>query len=283
MVGNDQKMHWLLTGALSVERVSVTIADLPKQLQGLRLVQLSDLHYDGVRLSEELLAQAIAASNQADPDLVLITGDLVTDNPKPIHQLVRRLKQLQSRSGIYVALGNHDNRRRSARKEIIQALENGGIEVLWNRIAYPFGADLALIGLADFWSSQFNPASIMTQVDEAIPRLVLSHNPDTAAILRKWRIDLQLSGHTHGGQIVLPGLGNASEWYDIVHQNVPKSVRRKIPFLKKNRKVVQHWEWAQGLHRVGSNMLYVNRGLGTYFPGRFFCPPEVTVITLNSR
>lgn len=275
-------MHWLLTGALSVERVSVAIADLPEPLRGLRLVQLSDLHYDGVRLSEELLAQAIAASNQAEPDLVLITGDLVTDNPTPIHPLVHRLKQLQSRAGIYVALGNHDNRKRSARKEIMQALENAGIEVLWNRIAYPFGADLALIGLADFWSSQFNPAPVMTQVDEAIPRIVLSHNPDTAEILRKWRIDLQLSGHTHGGQIVLPGLGNASEWYDIVHQSIPKSVRRKIPFLKKNRKVVQHWEWAQGLHRVGTNTLYVNRGLGTYFPGRFFCPPEVTVITLTA-
>jgi uncharacterized protein len=276
-------MHWLLTGPLTVERVGVSIAGLPEQWRGLKLVQLSDLHYDGVRLSEALLAQAIEASNQAEPDLVLLTGDLVTDNPAPIDELAKRLKRLQSRFGVYAILGNHDNRGLATRKAIIQGLQKADITVLWNQVAYPLGNDLALVGLADFWSKQFNPALVMAQVAESTPRIVLSHNPDTAEILQQWRVDLQLSGHTHGGQIVLPGLGNVSEWYDALHQAVPKSIRRKIPFMKKSRRVARHWEWAQGLHQVGNNLLYVNRGLGTYFPGRFFCSPEVTVLTLEPK
>lgn len=71
-------MHWLLTGPLSVEKLTVAIADLPDELQGTKLVQLSDFHYDGLRLSEEMLAQAIAATNEAEPDLIVLTGDYVT-------------------------------------------------------------------------------------------------------------------------------------------------------------------------------------------------------------
>jgi hypothetical protein len=79
--GKVSNMHWVFSGPLSVEKVTVAIADLPASLQGTKLVQLSDLHYDGLRLSEDLLAQAIEASNQAEPDLVLLTGDYVTDDP----------------------------------------------------------------------------------------------------------------------------------------------------------------------------------------------------------
>ncbi|MBW4520660.1 MAG: metallophosphoesterase [Scytolyngbya sp. HA4215-MV1] len=273
-------MHRLLTGPLSVETVTVPIAGLPEKLRGTKLVQLSDLHYDGVRLSEKLLAEAIAACNFVEPDLVVFTGDLITDDPTPIHQLAQRLKQLQSRAGMFAVLGNHDNCLHVSRKLLSQTLGNAGIQVLWNEIAYPLGAELALVGLADYWSGQFNPAPLIAQIDQAIPRIVLSHNPDTAAVLKKWRVDLQLSGHTHGGQIVLPGVGNASELYQNLQRKIPKRIRRCIPFLRKKHRVVQHWEWASGLHRVNDNFLYVNRGLGSYFPGRFFCPPEVTVITL---
>jgi uncharacterized protein len=76
-------MHWLLSGPLSVEKLAVNIADLPASLQGTKLVQMSDLHYDGLRLSEKMLEQAIATSNEAEPDLVVLTGDYVTDDPTP--------------------------------------------------------------------------------------------------------------------------------------------------------------------------------------------------------
>jgi uncharacterized protein len=274
-------MHWLLSGPLSKTELTVKIADLPASLQGKKLVQMSDFHYDGLRLSEAMLEKAIAFSNQAEPDLVILTGDYVTSSPKPIHDLALRLKHLQSRFGIYAVLGNHDICYPNSRPEITQALNKIGVEVLWNQIAYPLGEELPIVGLADRYSREFNPVTVMNQLDPLTPRIVLSHNPDTAEILQAWRVDLQLSGHTHGGQIVIPGFGPWLIYYKKIVENIPKSLRRRIPYLRHNYFVVRHWEWAEGLHRIGKNQLYVNRGLGTYFPGRLFCPSEVTVITLQ--
>lgn len=280
-------MHSILTGSLSVENLTIAIAGLPASLQGTKIVQLSDLHYDGLRLSEELLEEAIAATNQVEPDLILLTGDYITDDPAPIHKLVLRLKNLQSRAGIYAVLGNHDIYYRRAKAEVTTALSSIGIQVLWNQIAYPLGSELALVGLADLQSREFNPKPVMEQLDANIPRIVLSHNPDSAQRLYSWRVDLQLSGHTHGGQIVIPGMGPVLQWVPTLRtfrKYFPRPVRRYIPSLRQDcLKVVRHWEWSQGLHQVGTNQLYINRGLGTYLPGRLFCPPEVTVIQLVAQ
>lgn len=277
-------MHKLLSGSLSVECLTVEIADLPSSLEQTKLVQLSDLHYDGLRLSESLLAEAIEASNQAHPDLVVLTGDYVTDDPTPIAALAERLKALKSQFGTYAVLGNHDISLQGSQATITEALTAAGIRVLWNEIAYPFGTGLPLVGLADLWSREFYPAPVMEQLDRTTPRIVLSHNPDSAAKLQSWRVDLQLSGHTHGGQIVIPGLGPIPYWYQMIRSYVPKVLRPWIPYMREDYcKVVKQWEWAQGFHLIGSNALYVNRGLGTYLPGRLFCPPEVTVLTLVAK
>lgn len=277
-------MHKLLSGELSIEQVTVKIADLPSPLEGTKLVQLSDLHFDGLRLSEAMLTEAIEVSNAIQPDLVVLTGDYVTDDPAPAPALAQRLQKLQSRLGTYAVLGNHDIYPAGSRAKVTNAFEAVGIQVLWNQIAYPFGAEFPLVGLADFWSREFNPAAVLNQLSPSLPRLVLSHNPDTAVPLQRWRVDLQLSGHTHGGQIVIPGLGPFPTWYQAFRRYIPKSLRPWIPYMREDcYKVVQHWKWAQGLHQVGDNWLYVNRGLGTYLPGRLFCPPEVTVLTLSAR
>lgn len=274
-------MYSFLAGPLSIETLTIPIQGLPKSLQGLKLVQLSDFHFDGLRLSEQLLQEAIEASNQVEPDLVLLTGDYVTDDPSPINHLARQLKALQSRVGVYAVLGNHDLRYPTAKAEITAALTRIGIQVLWNKVVYPLGDELALVGLADFWSRQFNPAPVMAQIKPELPRIVLSHNPDSAEVLRQWRVDLQLSGHTHGGQIVIPDFGPAVLKLKQFNRRIPQPFHQWIQMLTQGcDSIVQHWEWYQGLHHVGTNLLYVNRGLGTYLPGRFFCQPEVTVITL---
>lgn len=276
-------MYSLLAGSLSTETLTLPIQGLPKSLRGLKLVQLSDFHFDGLRLSERLLEEAIAVSNQVEPDLVLLTGDYVTDDPAPIHDLASRLKALQSRVGTYAVLGNHDlcYHYPTGKTRITEALTEAGIQVLWNQVIYPLGSEIALVGLADFWSRQFNPASVMTQIEPELPRIVLSHNPDSAEVLQQWRVDLQLSGHTHGGQVVIPGLGPAGVRLQQLNRKIPQPFQRWMSLLiQECDEIVQHWEWSEGLHQVGTNLLYVNRGLGTYFPGRLFCQPEVTVITL---
>lgn len=276
-------MHKLLSGKLSIEEFTFEILGLPEALEGTRLVQLSDLHFDGLRLSEELLLEAIVSANDVQPDIVILTGDYVTDDPAPIYDLSLRLQKLESRFGTYAVLGNHDTHLPHARAEVTHALTHVGIQVLWNQIAYPFGPDLPIVGLADFWSPEFDPGLVMPQINDTTPRIVLSHNPDSAVRLKDWRVDLQLSGHSHGGQISIPGLGPLPTWYQTIRRYIPKRLRPWIPYMREDcYKVMRHWEWAQGLHQVGSNYLYVNRGLGTYPPGRLFCPPEVTVITLVS-
>jgi uncharacterized protein len=274
-------MALFLSGSLSVERLTVKISDLPASLTGMTVVQMSDFHYDGQRLSEKMLENAIALSNEANPDLVLLTGDYVTDDPNPVYQLATRLKHLQARCGIIASLGNHDCYYKHSRSTVTDAFTSIGIQVLWNQVSYPLGRELAVVGMADLWSREFHPATFMDELDPNIPRIVLSHNPDTAELLEKWRVDLQLSGHTHGSQIIIPGLGPAVIYYNKIVRKVPRKIRRYVPFLRGGcAKVVKHWEWYQGFHQVGKNQLYVNRGLGTYAPGRFFCPPEVTIITL---
>ncbi|RMF28287.1 MAG: metallophosphoesterase [Cyanobacteria bacterium J083] len=268
------------TEPLQVERKSIAIANLPTFLQGKKIVQLSDFHYDGLRLSPDLLIEAITLANREEPDLILLTGDYVTDEPEPIRDLVKYLKKLRSKEGIYASLGNHDIYLPHSKQVVTHALESVGIHVLCNNIAYPWGQALPIAGLADFWSGDFQPQLILPTLHPRQPRLVLSHNPDTARILKRWRVDLQLSGHTHGGQIYIPGYGPAPILLQQIRKITPKPLQRLIPFLQECSNVVSNWQWAQGLHYIGQNKLYVNRGLGTYFPGRFFCPPELTVITL---
>ncbi|ASC70768.1 putative metallophosphoesterase [Halomicronema hongdechloris C2206] len=162
-------MHRLLTGPLTLERVTIPIVGLSPDHQGLRLVQLSDFHWDGLRLSPWLLRRAIAQSNAMTPDLVMLTGDFVTKEPTPIHELARHLATLESRYGVYAVLGNHDNFSLKERLTIIEGLQQAGIQVLWNQIAYPLGPGLAVVGLADLWSREFAPALAIRVLGPPMP------------------------------------------------------------------------------------------------------------------
>lgn len=270
-----------MTESLTTEYITVAIADLPAERHGTTIVQLSDFHFDGRSLSPRLLQTAIARCNAVQPDLVVLTGDFITNHDADIEGLVPHLRQLQSRYGIYASFGNHDNHRPTTRPIVGQALASVGICPLWNEVAYPFGAALPVVGLADYYSRSFQPAPVFQQLDDRVPRLVLSHNPDSLVDLQPFRADLVLSGHTHGGQVTIPGWGTVPGILQAWGASVPSWARPWIPFLRQDcDRVLHHWEWAAGLHRLGANQLYVNRGLGSYFPGRLFCPPEVTVIRL---
>lgn len=158
-------MSWIRSEPLNIERLTITIANLPPSLHNTKIVQLSDFHYAQGQLSESLLNQVIAASNLEKPDLIVLTGDYVTDDPSPIYQLVIKLKKLTSYAGIYAILGNHDIYYSHSQTIVTKALTQGGIKVLWNKIAYPFGEKFPLVGLADFWSQEFSPHGIMNQLD----------------------------------------------------------------------------------------------------------------------
>jgi uncharacterized protein len=268
--------------ALRVERLQVSIPGLPLRLRGLRLAQWSDLHYDGVKLSDALLARAIATTNALQPDLICLTGDFITWSPDPIHSLAAKLTHLRAPLGRVAVLGNHDRHQAQAQSIITTALTDHGTQVLWNQVVYPAGEGLAIVGLADFWSKAFNPAPVFAPLAPNLPRVVLSHNPDSAERLQPWRVDLQLSGHSHGGQINLPGLGSVAQALVALDPKIPHWLTPLKTATSILKGTMRHWEWSQGLHQVGQNRLYVNRGLGTYPPGRLFCAPEITLITLVS-
>ncbi|MEL6502238.1 MAG: metallophosphoesterase [Cyanobacteria bacterium J06623_1] len=272
----------LITEAIKVEKIAIAINDLPQHLSGKKIAQLSDLHYDGMRLDAATLKKAIALCNAANPDLVVITGDFVTDNPQPINELAAHLRGLQSKSGVFGCLGNHDLVPDKTGQQIIDGLNQAGIKILWNEAAYPWGDGLALIGLPDFWSPEFKPAPVLESISTDLPRVVLSHNPDSAQILKQWRVDLQLSGHTHGGQIVIPNYGPAVSLLPKIRKHTPKFLRNRLPYIKDCARVTKNWSWSQGWHQIGKNQLYINRGLGSYLPGRINCPPEVTILTLEA-
>ena len=273
----------IFTESIKVEKIAIAIDDLPSHLSGTKIVQLSDLHYDGIRLTAPILDRAIALSNDLDPDLVFITGDFVTDDPKPIDELATHLQNLKSKYGVYGCLGNHDLVPGTAKRQIIEALSGIDLKILWNEVIYPLGTELAIAGLPDFWSPEFKPAKVLERIPADLPRIVLSHNPDSAEVLKQWRVDLQLSGHTHGGQIVIPNYGPIASVLPKIRRQVPRRLRNHLPYIRDCAKVTRHWNWSEGWHQVGRNQLYINRGLGTYFPGRINCPPEITLITLECR
>ncbi|MEY3297132.1 MAG: hypothetical protein RLZZ597_392 [Cyanobacteriota bacterium] len=277
-------MRPLWVGPLTLETVTVPIGDLPSALEGCRIAQLSDFHGDGQRLAMPLLRAAIAQVNDLQPHLIALTGDFITHGHAPMAGLADHLSQLRSRCGVVAVLGNHDNHRPGNRAAVLHELRRVGIQALWNEVVYPLGSGFPVVGLAELRSREFAPSKVLNSIPPQVPRLVLAHQPDIADTLSPWRVDLQLSGHTHGGQIVVPGLGAVPAWLEggqrWLAEKLPGSWGQALGSQRS-----RHWEWASGLHSVSQDQtnprwIYVNRGLGTYLPGRWCCPPEVTLITL---
>jgi predicted MPP superfamily phosphohydrolase len=248
-----------------VERVEVVLRRLPRELDGLTIAHLSDFHYDSAA-SAGVIRTAVEITHRLAPDVVVLTGDYVTLSPfqsrsraaehsKPCAQL---LGDLHAPMGVFGVLGNHDYA--TEPRLVTRSLEAHGITVLRNfnlRIERS-GARLWIAGVDDVLGG----GARLDQALQGIPRdeatVLLAHEPDYADTVISSAVDLQLSGHSHGGQVRLPLVG--------------------APFLPY---LARKYPW--GLRQLDRLKLYTNRGVGTIFPPvRFNCPPEVTLLTLRA-
>jgi hypothetical protein len=243
-------------GWLTVERVQVPVKALKPALEGFKIVHMSDLHLHPY-IQLEFVQKAVAMANALQPDLVVFTGDYVLERADSIFELAPALAALNPRFGIFTVLGNHDL---WTDAEVVRTgLQQAGLPVLINEgITLSVGnGPLYLAGLDDGWSGYPDLRAALDKLPAGAPTILLAHEPDLAddAAL-DGRVSLQLSGHTHGGQVRLPGIG--------------------APILPRLGK-----KYDQGLHRVGEMYVYTTRGVGLIGPPiRFNCPPEITEITL---
>ncbi len=243
---------------LSVERVQVSLDDLPPPLEGFTLVQMSDFHlYPFTKI--DLIQRAVAEANSLTPDLVLLTGDYVFAEAEAIFDLASALAKLEAKRGVFSVLGNHDLWTDS--QVVKMGLAKAGIPVLLNK-----GVELEIekeslyvAGLDDGWSGHPDlDRALADRPEDCSLAILLMHEPDWAdEISQDGRVSLQLSGHSHGGQVRLPGVG--------------------APVLPRFGQ-----KYDQGLYRTGDMWLYTNRGIGVVNPPlRFRCRPEITGITLT--
>jgi predicted MPP superfamily phosphohydrolase len=230
----------------------VTLSGLPTAARGLRVVQLTDIHRS--RLTHDrLLRHAVAAANAAQPDLIVLTGDFVTNRPSDIEPCARILAPLRARLGVYAILGNHDYSTDAPAVE--RALLHQNITVLKNhKVRLENG--LWLVGLDDDHAGKTNVSHAFAGIEKEELTFTLIHNPALAEQFSD-RNALAVGGHTHGGQMFLPVI---TKW----------AVRR-----------IGAKEYRAGWYTVGRVKLYVNRGLGRVgVPVRFLSRPEVAVFTL---
>lgn len=255
--------------AVEITRHRFAIRGLPAPLAGLRVVHLTDLHH-GPWMPIDFIRRVVDDANALDPDLIILTGDYVLDSSKFIQPIVDELRRLRGRVGVVATLGNHDWWEDGV--QCMRAFEAAGIPLIDNNRLFVTGdrtlsrsvgtADrrhaLCVAGFGDLWEGEPNYRSALHDLPETMPRLVLAHNPDTAEHdrLLRWspRIDLMFSGHTHGGQVSVPGYGP------------PVTLSR------------YGQKYASGLVQSPICPVYVSRGIGTTVaPIRFGVRPEIAV------
>lgn len=244
----------------------VPIADLPAAFAGLRIVQMSDFHC-GRQVTPAYLEEAVDLAQAQQADVTVLTGDFIHKGFDHVDAVARVLGRLRSPLGVFAVLGNHDfsvrnalgiRRYRRLHQAVAVALKSQGIRVLHNETAtlVRSGARLHLTGVEDLWSRVCDLERAFAGLCSTVPRVVLAHNPGTVEQLAGRRCDLMLSGHTHGGQVNLPGLGRVGLG--------PKARR-----------------FAAGFYQHGGTLLYVNKGVGFGVRLRYRVRPEVAVLVLR--
>jgi predicted MPP superfamily phosphohydrolase len=257
--------------------VEVPLTELPPSLDGLRIVQLSDLHI-GDFMPRAAIRRAVALANTVQADLAVLTGDLITDDRDPLEDCIAELSRLRAPLGIWGCHGNHE---RSAGVEVrAQALfQRYGMHLLRQQCAEVSwrGGRFNLIGVDNQRERSSMLRGIEALVRRDIPNILLSHNPNTFARAAELGIELSLAGHTHGGQIHF-ALGNR-QWSPACFITPFVAGLYRLP--------LGHEAHTAGSEvtprRPTSAFLYVNRGLGTFgLPVRLGVPPEITLLTLRA-
>jgi uncharacterized protein len=251
---------------LELNHHDVPIPHLPAGFAGLRIVQLSDFHCSR-HVTPAYLGEAVDLAQAQNGDVMVLTGDFVHKGFRHVQGIAAVLGRLTAPHGVFAVLGNHDfsvrnalgmRRYRHLHRAVAEALTAQGIRVLHNEAVVLRRAEarLHLAGVEDLWSRVCDVDRALAGLNPAVPCVVLAHNPCTIEHLDGRRCDLMLSGHTHGGQINLPGLGRVT---------LGRNGRR----------------FAAGMYHYRNTYLYVNKGVGFGFRVRYGVRPEVAVLTLR--
>ena len=255
---------WLEPSSFVVANTALTLKKWPKECDNLKVVLLSDLHVGSPHNGIENLQKVVAATNTIHPDLILLAGDFV------IHEVIggnfvepdaiaHELQELKAKSGVYAVLGNHDwwysaSKVKNALTEVkIPLLENKAVSIRQGQCQF------WLAGIGDYWLGHHDFYKAIHTIPAAATIIAFTHNPDVFYEIPP-DIAITFAGHTHGGQVNLPGLGRMI---------VPSRYGEKL---------------AAGLISEGGRNLFVTSGIGTsILPVRFRVPPEIAVVTLHHQ
>ncbi|MDX9974822.1 MAG: metallophosphoesterase [FCB group bacterium] len=252
--------------SVRLRRYDYPIAGLPRALDGLRIVHISDTHY-GPFVAMPYLRRVFDQANGLEADLVLLTGDYVHYAPESVGPGIEVLGRLRARLGVVAVMGNHEHwegteRCRAAFRSVgLPLVDNCGLYLTANGLREDAvaGQSIRVAGVGDLWEDEVSFEKALSGVPDDMPRLVLSHNPDAAELVKdNQRVDLMFSGHTHGGQISLPLIG------------APISPSRLGD------------KYLGGACQGPRCPVVVSRGIGLAgIPLRFGVPPELGLITLH--
>ncbi len=254
---------------VDIHRRAMPLANLDPTMFGWKIVQISDLHYSPV-VWQRYLIQYLRWVNELKPQLVVITGDLITGGYRFANRIATLLSKLKAEHGVVCTFGNHDysiygkrvNGEGVRRADYLESrLRKRGLIVLRNETlrVKPPGAKspLVIVGLDDEWSGNIDPAKAFAGVDASLPIICLNHNPANVRELMDFPWQWMLSGHTHGRQVGTSKLG-----------------RKLYPHRFRH--------YTHGYYAVSGRHLYVNRGLSYGQRVLDWCRPEITVFRLES-
>jgi uncharacterized protein len=252
--------YWIEPNWIEVQEVVIHDSVLAEVLEGIKVIQISDIHLrGGIGYRENELVRKV---NALRPDLLFITGDFFSDQykkelPIEVKALTELIRGFKATSGIFGVRGNYDGP--LSNPAILKEFKASGIDVLINEnrtVPLPNHKILCLVGL-HYPYSQRSKFQAFGGIPQGTPVILLAHEPDSFGEAKEAGVNLLLVGHTHGGQIGIPFLISKS------------NSANKSPFMS-------------GLFDKGKTKMYVNRGIGTtHIPVRFFCRPEIAVITVK--